>query len=125
MNDPVLDSNLPPLDLLSTAPAINITALKEHALRCSAKYRAGKFTRVGQDFIDEVLTDVECLIREIRGKYKTLHEPLEPDDRKNGNFVKGALMEKIGEELHRAIGRMIQNKVQKQPTVGVTLGRTR
>lgn len=105
----------------NAAPAINITALKEHALRCSAKYRAGKFTRVGQDFIDEVLTDVECLVREIRGKYKTRHEPLEP----SGCFVKGALLEKIEAELDRAIGRKIQNKVQCQPTVGVTLGRTR
>jgi hypothetical protein len=39
--------------------------------------------------------------------------------------VTGALLDKIGVELNRAVCRLIQNKVQKQPSCGVTLGRTR
>jgi hypothetical protein len=31
----------------------------------------------------------------------------------------------VEHELNRLIGRVIQNKVQRQPTVGCTLGRTR
>lgn len=108
--------------IASDRPALNVAAVKEHALRCSVSFRAGKFTRVGQDFIDEVFVDVDCLVREIRNKYNnTVHEALEP----NVNIVKGPFMDKIALELDRAICRLIQNKVQRQPTVGCTLGRTR
>lgn len=101
---------------------MNVAAIKEHALRCSKHFRAGKFTRVGEDFIEEVFTDVECLVRELRNKYPvSMHDPLET----TLAFTKGALMDKIQHELNRGIGRLIQNKVQRQPTVGVTLGRTR
>jgi len=105
---------------------LNESAIREHALECSAKYRAGKFTRVGEDFINEVKADVECLVRELRNKYPTLHPALHSDEVDVGyRFVTGLLIQKFQEELERAIGRLIQNKVQKQPTVGKTLGRTR
>lgn len=106
----------------SDRPVLNVAAIKEHALQCSKQFRAGKFTRVGEDFIEEVFTDVECLVRELRNKYPvTLDSPLESEL----VFTKGALIDKIQQELNRSIGRLIQNKVKRQPTVGVTLGRTR
>lgn len=110
-----------PIDLMSTR-MINETALREHALKCSETYRCGKFTRVGQDFIDEVKTDVEVWLRELRGKAPTLHSAIDPGEE---NLLSGALVERVAKELNRAIARLIQNKVQKQPSCGKTLGRTR
>jgi hypothetical protein len=108
---------------LANLRLLNETAIRVHALRCSVKYRAGKFRRVGEDFVDEVKVDVDCFLRELRNKYPTLHEALEPDE--NTCFTTGVLCDKLQHEVNRAIGRIIQSKVQRQPTTGVTLGRTR
>jgi len=110
-----------PLDLAS-GRFLNETAIRTHALACSKAYRAGRFTRVGQEFIDEVKADVEAMVRELRNKYSTLHPPL---DLGKNQIVTGALSDKLMAELNRAIGRLVQNKVQKQPSCGQTLGRTR
>jgi len=100
---------------------LNVAAVKRHGLACSKQHRNGKFTRVGQDFLDEVDADIEALVRELRNKYTTqVHASLQTDE----NFVTPALLEKITRELNEAIGRLIQNKVQRQPSVGSTLGRT-
>jgi hypothetical protein len=109
--------------VVSDCPVLNESAINEYALLCSKLYRAGKFTRVGSDFREEVYTDVECIIRKLRNEFReTLHPPVEIP--KSG-FVKGAVLDKIRAELNLTIGRCIQNKVQRQPTVGCTLGRTR
>jgi|SRR5579859_59520 len=107
---------------LASGRYLNESAIREHALACSKKFRAGKFTRVGQDFITETLTDVECLIRNIRNNNPvTLDEPLETELR----FTTGALMDRLEPELNRLIGRIIQNKIKRQPTVGCTARATR
>lgn len=100
---------------------LNESALRAHALACSKAYRAGKFTRVGQPFIDEVKADVEALVRELRNKYATLHPVLLPEN----TCGTGVLSDKVMAEFNNAIGRIIQNKVQRQPSCGVTLARTR
>lgn len=112
----------------------NESAIKEFALRCSKTYRAGKFTRVGQDLLDEVYIDIENILRELRNKgINTLHPALgqgqaagptdpTPDD---VHLVKGAFLETLEVIFNQAICRMIQSKVQRQPTVGCTLSRTR
>lgn len=107
---------------ISSGRFLNETAVRNHALACSRAYRAGKFTRVGQEFLDEVKADVEALVRELRNKYPTLHASLEPGQNR---VVAGALCDKVEAELNRAICRLIQNKTQKQPSVGCTLSRTR
>ena len=112
-----------PIDLAS-GRFLNETAIREHALRCSAKYKGGRFTRVGQDFLDEVSADVEAMIRELRNRYPTrIFEPLEPDE--NRSCVVGALSDRLSLEMNRAICRLIQNKVCGHPSCGKTLGRTR
>jgi len=109
---------------LASGRFLNESAIREHALRCSDRFKGNRFTRVGQDFLDEVQADVEALIRELRNKQKTrVFEPLEPDE--NTSCVTGALCDKLGTELNRFICRLIQNKVQIQPSCGKTLGRTR
>ncbi len=107
---------------LATGRYLNESAIREHALECSKQFRAGKFTRVGTDFITEVQTDVECLIRNIRSNNPvSLDAPLETELK----FTTGALMDKIEPELNRLIGRIIQNKTKRQPSVGTTLKATR
>lgn len=109
---------------LATLRLLNESAIREHALACSKQFRLGKFTRVGEDFITEVRTDVEQFIRELRSRCVTvLHDPLEPSE--NISFVTGALSDKVMGEINRVIGRIIQNKVQRQPSCGKTLSATR
>jgi hypothetical protein len=112
-----------PLDL-SSGRFLNETAIRDHALRCSARFKGNRFTRVGQDFLDEVQADVEMLVRNVRNQCPTgIFPPLEPDE--NNSCVVGSLRDKVAVELNRLICRMIQTKVCKQPSCGKTLGRTR
>lgn len=106
-----------------TLRLLNEAAVRKHALKCSQICRNGKYTRVGQEFIDELLADVESsLVRAIEVQSRTtLHEPVSIEDL---SFVTGNLRDRIMERVDRCIGRMIQNKVQRQ-TTGVTLTRTR
>lgn len=98
--------------------------MRAHALQCSEKFKGGRFTRVGQDFLDEVAADVEALVRGLRNQQPTqLFPALEPAE--NTSCVTGALSAKVAVELNRLVCRMIQNKVQRQPSCGKTLGRTR
>ena len=111
-----------PLDLAS-GRHFNDSAIRQHALACSVEIKCGKFTRVGQDFIDEVHADVEALIRDIRNKYPlTLHQEVATG---GATFTTGALMDRLQEAVNGAIGRLIQRKVQCQPSCGKTLSRTR
>jgi len=101
---------------------LNRSALKQHALNCAARMRP-KFTRVGQDFLDEVEADVESFVRGLRTesmKDVAAGPVLEPSE----DFLTGALIEKIKPILNRQVARIIQAKVWRQ-TTGVTLGRTR
>lgn len=101
---------------------LNISAVKKHALACSVANRGAKFSRVGQDFIDEVCAEVEALVRELNVRFPVKERDIvcTPEV-----FVTGPLLEKLRDPLNAAIARIIQNKVQRQPSVGVTLGRTR
>jgi hypothetical protein len=109
---------------LATTRCLNETAIRNHALRCSARFRANKFTRVGEDFVEEVKADVEAIMRELRTKAKIYFPPneaLPPDE----TFTTGLLLQHADLTLNEIIGRIIQNKVQRQPTCGKTLSRTR
>jgi hypothetical protein len=109
---------------LASGRFLNESAIRSHALRCSTHCKGGRFTRVGQDFIDEVKADVEMLVRNVRNQHSQSTMPLlEPDE--NTSCVTGALSDKVAVELNRLICRLIQSKVQRQPSCGKTLGRTR
>lgn len=99
---------------------LNISALKKHALACSVARKNGRFTRVGQDFIDEVEADVEAVVRKVLFGY-TAEISVKTED----TFVTGALAERLKEVLNTAVAQIIENKVARQPSVGCTLGRTR
>lgn len=113
---------------MSETREINESAVKDYALECSKRFRAGKFTRVGTDFMDEVKADVEAFVRSLRTKYTTpVHGPLYmlTGSEECPKFATGNLMDKIEKEVNEAIARIVQSKVQIQPTRGVTLDRTR
>lgn len=111
---------------MSETREINESAIKDYALECSKRFRAGKFTRVGTDFMDEVKADVEAFVRSLRSKYVTpIHAPLYLTEDNCPRFATGNLMEKLEKEVNETIARIVQSKVQVQPTRGVTLDRTR
>lgn len=115
-------ANVEGLDLASLR-YLNESAIKQHALRCSARCRNNKFTRVGQDFIDEVKADVEAFVRELRtaaNREVSPHQMIDPDE----DFLTGALLEKLKPILNKTVARIIQSKVQRQ-TTGKTLSATR
>ncbi len=110
-----------PIDF-ATLRYLNESAIRSHALRCSARFKANRFTRVGEDFLDEVKADVEAVLRELRSKAPTqMFEPLATDEL----FVTGALQERAASVFNNLVARIIQNKVQRQPSCGKTLSRTR
>ena len=119
-----------PIDLAS-GRYLNESAIRSHALKCSQKYRAGRFTRVSEDFIDEVKADVEAFLRGLRLTHPTLHPPVSREGIHMDSltleytFATGAFYDKLSPILNDAIARIVQNKVQRQPSCGKTLGRTR
>lgn len=104
--------------------ALNTAAVKRYALTCSKAYKGGKFTRVGEDFLEEVEADVEALVRSIVTQHPAFLNP-QLETPTVELFVTGTLMDKIKKEVNSAIHRLIKNKVCKQPSVGKTIGRTR
>jgi hypothetical protein len=120
---PPSETQSQPLDL-STGRHFNDTAIREHALACSVAIKGGKFTRVGQDFIDEVHADIESIIRDWNNKFPlNNHAPVSNYDA--FTFTTGALMSRVQEALNGAIRRLVQRKVEVQPSCGKTLSRTR
>lgn len=99
---------------------LNVSAIKEHALRCSKETRAGKFDRVGADFLDGVETDVESLVRLLVNAVPIMDgfKEVETD---GASFVTGAMAQKLSEAMSAAVGRIIQRRVHRHPTLGKTL----
>lgn len=94
---------------------LNRTAVREYALHVSEKVRGGKFTRVGEDFIDAVEAEVSALIRRTY--------PAIPGDMPHVNdcFVTGDAMHKMRNALDNFVQAIVFAKVRRHPTVGVTL----
>lgn len=106
-------------EVTKTPSIINRCAVKAFALGCSAQRRAGKFTRVGQSFIDEVEADLEAAIRQISGA------PLDDALPTDLTFTTGEAGRKLRERFEALAAKIIQSKVQRQPSVGQTLQNTR
>lgn len=107
---------------LASGRYLNESAIRQHALECSKACRAGKFTRVGQDFLDEISADVEALVRKLRNEHPTLTNPQLSC---SFVFLTANLRDKLGAEMNSVIARLVQRKVERQPSCGCTLGRTR
>lgn len=100
---------------------LNMTAIKDHALKCSKETRNGKFDRVSQTFLDLVEADIETIVRGL-GNACPVQDGVRPVAIDAHNvFVTGAMADKLGILVHEAIARLIQRRVHRHPTVGKTL----
>jgi len=93
---------------------------REYLLRCSQANRAGKFTRVSKETIEEVNALVDSVIRQIESKVPTpLHDlPPCPEALR---CINGYALEKCRDRLEAAVRKIMANKVQHTPSVGCTL----
>lgn len=97
---------------------LNKSAVKDYALRCSQLLRAGKFTRVGEGFMESVELDLEAAIRQICGAMPERMPMLEQSE----TFVHWSDIEPVVREKVEALVRsLIVRKVLRHPSLGVTL----
>jgi hypothetical protein len=96
---------------------INRSSVRAYALQVSVQRRANKFTRVSEEFLQSVEADVESAIRQLA--LTGLENVVSPiGDRE---FITGAAMEKLREKMNERARAIIQGKVMRHPSVGITL----
>lgn len=104
--------------IVKTQSIINRSAVKKYALRVSALKRAGKFTRVSEEFLTQVEADLDSCIRQlaisdISGMTNT--------DEGADWFITGQALKKTEERLNMLARLIIHRKVMRHPTIGCTL----
>lgn len=110
----------PAVGAIRTHSVINRSSVKAYALKVSAERRAGKFTRVGEDFLNAVEADVESVIRQIvtfQGP-ETEGAVAPGDDRE---FITGAAIDKLRERLNERTRAIVSGRVRRHPSIGCTL----
>lgn len=99
--------------------------VRRFGLLCSKTVKNGRFNRMSPVFMDSVDAGVEKLRREIREKYKTVVFPDIADVTDNNVatpvFLTKHQRDAIVKEVEFMIGRLIQRKVERQPSCGKTL----
>ncbi len=113
------------LDAVNSTRDLNESAVRGHALKCSAEIKGGKFQRVGREFLDEVRADVEAVRRQLRNMYPVADGYPQVEADANANFVTGHFMDTRRNEMDALVARLIQHKVKRHPSQGKTLLRTR
>lgn len=104
-------------EITSRTPSIlNRSAIKKYALKVSAERRAGKFTRVSEEFLQGIEAELESVIRKL-GAVPEGALRADPDQW----FITGLATKKIEEQLNEATRRIIQGKVMQHPSLGCTL----
>ena len=113
-----------PQQEVATGRHYNESAIHAHAIACSDAIKGGKFTRVSEEFIIEVKADVDAFLRKLSNAEwpVQIHDPVPCEQ---PTFITGALTQHFQDALNIAIARLIQRKVEKQPSCGKTLSRTR
>lgn len=101
---------------------MNNVAVKDYALKCSAEIKHGKFTRVGSDFLAEIQVEFEAIIRGIGGKITLNFPEVTRDERP---LLDLSDRTKLYDVFTRLLTRLIQQRVEGQPSCGQTLGRTK
>lgn len=96
----------------------NRTAIRAHALKVSRQTRNGKFTRVSNEFIDNVVAAVEAKIRSFpAGLHNAPLGQVDPDE--GVSFLTGAGRARLAEQFNVWIAREIHRQVNN-----VRVGRT-
>ena len=96
----------------------NRAALRRHALKVSDTTRHGKFTRVGEAYLDDREADTENFLRQMRAINP--NSVFEPVDIGSEKFLTGEGERDLIEAFNTWIGRNIQRAVDKT-RVGKTL----
>ena len=93
---------------------------REYLLLCSKVNRAGKFTRVSKETLEEVNALVDSVVRQMESR---LPMPLHalPDAPEALRCITGYALEKCRDRLEKAVRIIMANKVQHTPSVGCTL----
>lgn len=97
---------------------INRASTKVYALGISGKHRAGKFTRVSEEFLTGVEAEVEAAIRRLAST-EGIHGT--SDEAPALTFTTKAAREKMVEKLEEATRAIIYKKVMRHPSIGQTL----
>lgn len=103
-----------------TQSVINRSAVKAYALKVSKERRAGKFKRVGEDFLDQVAAQVEAVIRGVvTFQGPETEGPIAPDD--DREFITGTALDKIRDRLNERTRAIVSGLVRRHPSIGCTL----
>lgn len=105
------------IESIRTESVINRSAVKSFALSISVRNKAGKFTRVSEEFLTAVEAEVESFIRKLNPTVGIHGAPPQCDQL----FVTKAAREKLAARLHDVTCATIFNKVMRHPSVGCTL----
>ena len=97
---------------------INRSAVKSYALKVSVAKRAGKFTRVSREFLNDVEAQLETEIRALSG---SLPEDDVTPDEDNTWFINGRALRCVEDKLNLLARKIVLGKVRRHPTVGTTL----
>jgi len=98
-------------------PLIRRSIVKKYALKVSKERRAGKFTRVSEDFLSSVEVDLDSAIRQLVVADLSEVTAL-PDDKA---LVTGEALRKASLRLNTLAQLIIHRKVMRHPTLGITL----
>jgi len=101
-----------------TQSIINRSAVKKYALKVSAEKRAGKFTRVSEEFLTQVEADLDSSIRQLA--IGALSETIDPEAGADW-FITGQAVKKTEERLNMLARLIVYRKVMRHPTIGCTL----
>jgi hypothetical protein len=115
--EPTVEQLRAELESTRTESVINRSAVKSFALGISAKHKAGKFTRVGEDFITAVEAEVESFIRKLNPTVGIHGAPPQGGQL----FITKLAREKLESRLNDVTRAIIFNKVMRHPSVGCTL----
>jgi len=96
----------------------NRAAIRRFALKVSQKTRLGKYTRVSEDFINEVEAEIESAFRAMRNM--TVTSPMGDVDPEQETFLTGRGLDELAEAFRIKSARIIHAAVNKRRT-GKTL----
>jgi len=97
---------------------LNRSTVKAYALKVSKEKRAGKFTRVSEEFLISCEAELEADIRRVISSVEdaAFIRPETP-----ATFLTRVAREKMAERFEERALRIIHGKVMRHPSLGVTL----
>lgn len=98
---------------------LNRSSVKKYALKVSTERRAGKFTRVGEEFFLRCEANLESAIRGIVTAYRPVGPEFMPATEET--FITATARAKAEEMLGFLAQRIIYREVLRQPSLGCTL----